>query len=97
MSLLSVIYPVPGTTSPIDQTGFAQPALFAIEYALATLWKSWGVEPAVVLGHSVGEVVAACVAGVLSLLRRTQAYRCSWSSDAKLPAGRRHAGSLCNT
>ena len=67
MSLLSVIYPVPGTTSPIDQTGFAQPALFAIEYALATLWKSWGVEPAVVLGHSVGEVVAACVAGVLSL------------------------------
>jgi acyl transferase domain-containing protein len=67
MSLLSVIYPVPGTISPIDQTGFAQPALFAIEYALATLWKSWGVEPAVVLGHSVGEVVAACVAGVFSL------------------------------
>ena len=67
MPLLSVLYPAPGTTSPIDQTGFAQPAIVAVEYALAMLWKSWGVEPAVVLGHSVGEVVAACVAGVLSL------------------------------
>ncbi|NEO77944.1 beta-ketoacyl synthase N-terminal-like domain-containing protein [Moorena sp. SIO4G3] len=65
--LLSVLYPEPGETSPIDETAYTQPALFAIEYALAQLWKSWGIEPDVVMGHSVGEYVAACVAGVFSL------------------------------
>jgi myxalamid-type polyketide synthase MxaB len=63
--LLGLLY---GESGPeIDQTMSTQPALFAIEYALAQLWQSWGVVPDVVLGHSVGEYVAACLAGVFDL------------------------------
>ncbi|MDT5069989.1 MAG: hypothetical protein QOK02_6144 [Mycobacterium sp.] len=55
------------TGEALRHTSFAQPALFAVEMGLARLWQSWGVEPDVVLGHSVGQYAAACVAGVFSL------------------------------
>ncbi|MFY2558159.1 type I polyketide synthase [Corallococcus terminator] len=51
----------------LQQTRLAQPALFTIEYALAKLWMSWGVKPEAMIGHSIGEYVAACLAGVFSL------------------------------
>lgn len=66
-SLLEVLYPTDATSTLIDQTVYTQPALFALEYALYQLWRSWGIEPSIVMGHSVGEYVAACVAGVFSL------------------------------
>src|SRR5439155_11522946 len=53
--------------SRLDQIDVIQPTLFAIQVALAARWRSWGIEPAAVVGHSMGEVAAAHVAGVLSL------------------------------
>ncbi|WP_253848978.1 type I polyketide synthase [Actinosynnema pretiosum] len=50
-----------------DDTATTQPLLFAVEYALAEMWREWGVTPAGVLGHSLGEISAAAVAGVFSL------------------------------
>ncbi|WP_424100303.1 SDR family NAD(P)-dependent oxidoreductase [Moorena producens] len=68
--LLEVIYPKDAQKSSsnvLDQTAYTQPAIFALEYALFKLWDSWGIKPNVVMGHSVGEYVAACIAGVFSL------------------------------
>ena len=71
--LLQVIYPPQSNdgdeaaTALLRQTQYTQPALFTIEYALAMLWQSWGVRPAAMIGHSIGEFVAACLSGVFSL------------------------------
>ncbi|MBE9045187.1 acyltransferase domain-containing protein [Pleurocapsales cyanobacterium LEGE 10410] len=66
--LLEILYPTSSHDySPIHQTAYTQPALFALEYALAQLWMSWGVRPTAVMGHSLGEYVAATIAGVFSL------------------------------
>ncbi|MFZ5515899.1 MAG: SDR family oxidoreductase [Candidatus Zhuqueibacterota bacterium] len=51
----------------LNETSLTQPALFVIEYALANLWMEWGVKPQAMIGHSIGEYVAACLAGVFSL------------------------------
>lgn len=64
--LLDVIFDADDPDT-LRQTSYAQPALFAVEMGLARLWQSWGFEPDVVLGHSVGQYSAACVAGVFSL------------------------------
>ena len=53
----------------LEDTSLAQPALFAFEYSLARLWMAWGVRPQALLGHSLGELVAACLAGVFPLPR----------------------------
>ncbi|MGD1856295.1 MAG: aminotransferase class III-fold pyridoxal phosphate-dependent enzyme [Leptolyngbyaceae cyanobacterium] len=63
-SLLTVLFTE--TDGQLNQTAYTQPALFALEYALSELWRSWGITPTVVLGHSLGEYAAACVAGCLS-------------------------------
>lgn len=65
--LLSVLYEEDRNQSLLNNTLYAQTSLFALEYALAQMWRSWGVEPAALLGHSIGEYTAACVAGVFSL------------------------------
>ncbi|NUO83288.1 acyltransferase domain-containing protein, partial [candidate division KSB1 bacterium] len=57
----------PAQESRLEETAYAQPALFALQIGLAAMWKSWGVEPDSVLGHSMGEAAAAFVAGALSL------------------------------
>lgn len=57
----------PASEGYLQQTRYAQPAIFAVEYALAHLWMHWGVIPDVVFGHSFGEISAVCIAGAISL------------------------------
>jgi acyl transferase domain-containing protein len=65
--LLEVMFGAAGSEGLVDRTAYTQPSLFALEWALSEMWRSWGVEPGAVLGHSVGEYVAAAVSGVLTL------------------------------
>ncbi|MGB7946581.1 MAG: beta-ketoacyl synthase N-terminal-like domain-containing protein [Candidatus Binatia bacterium] len=65
--LLDVMFADAGASALIHRTEYAQPALFAMEYALADLLLSWGIKPRSVMGHSIGEYAAACIAGVFTL------------------------------
>jgi len=71
LDLRNILYPQSSDTQPaqeqLQQTAIAQTALFTVEYALAQLWRSWGINPQGMIGHSIGEYVAACLAEVFSV------------------------------
>ncbi len=71
LDLRQVLYPdeehLEQAAQTLRQTSFTQPALFVVEYALAMLWMHWGIQPEAMVGHSIGEYTAACLAGVFSL------------------------------
>jgi acyl transferase domain-containing protein len=71
LDIRTLLFPAPGNephaAEQLNDTAITQPALFTLEYALAGLWMAWGVRPAAMIGHSIGEIVAACVSGALTL------------------------------
>ncbi|PSB59204.1 type I polyketide synthase [Chamaesiphon polymorphus] len=91
VDLRQILYPsaaqLAASTELLGQTRYTQPALFAIEYALAQLWQSWGVKPAAAIGHSIGEFVAACLAGVFSLADVLELVAMRGKLMWELPAG----------
>ncbi len=91
--LREVLYPAAGSQAAaglpdINQTCAAQPALFVVEYALARLWMRWGVTPQAMIGHSIGEYVAACLAGVMTLEEALTLVAERARMMQQLPAGR---------
>jgi amino acid adenylation domain-containing protein len=91
LDLRTVLYPAGGLNEEardrVTQTILAQPAIFTVEYALANLWMSWGIQPRFMLGHSVGEFVAACLAGVFSLADALQLIAARGRMMQALPNG----------
>jgi hypothetical protein len=71
----------------LRETRYGQPALFTVEYALASLWISWGVRPSALVGHSLGEVVAACLAGVMPLTDAVRLVTLRGEMADRLPLG----------
>lgn len=87
ISLLDVMFDVDGAGARIDETRYTQPAIFAMGYGLWKLWQSWGVVPDVVMGHSLGEYMAAHAAGVLGLKDAAKLVAARAKLSATLPAG----------
>ncbi|NEP49754.1 MAG: SDR family NAD(P)-dependent oxidoreductase, partial [Moorea sp. SIO3C2] len=90
VALIDLLYPQTAdeqNAARLNDTAYTQPALFAIEYALAQLWQSWGIQPAVVMGHSVGEYVAATIAGVFDLETGLKLIAARGRLMQQLPAG----------
>jgi acyl transferase domain-containing protein len=79
---------LPGLIADADPREYAQPALFSLHVAMAAMWRSWGIEPGYVLGHSLGEIAALCVAGAFSMAEgvRLTAVR-GLLMDTRTPAG----------
>ncbi|MBV9760265.1 MAG: acyltransferase domain-containing protein [Acidobacteriaceae bacterium] len=67
LDLNAIVKGEPTGAERINETWLAQPVLFSIEYALAQLWMSWGIQPRALVGHSLGEYTAACISGVINV------------------------------
>ncbi|MAU17386.1 MAG: type I polyketide synthase [Muricauda sp.] len=90
IEIIEIIYPKssdPISEARLKDTKFTQPALFIIEYALAQLWISWGIKPTMACGHSIGEFVAAHIAGVFSLEEALRLVTVRGNLISELPGG----------
>jgi amino acid adenylation domain-containing protein len=91
LDLRTILYPQPErietAAQELDQTHITQLVLFVVEYALARLWMAWGVQPTAMAGHSIGEYVAACLAGVLSLEEALALVAVRGKLMQQMPAG----------
>lgn len=89
--LRQIIYPnadrLESSTHQLQQTAIAQPAIFAIAYALAQQWIAWGIKPKAMIGHSIGEYVAACLSGVMTLEEALALVAIRGKLMQQLPAG----------
>jgi acyl transferase domain-containing protein len=90
LDLRQSLYPAAGQAGAAErlkQTSLAQPALFVVEYALAELWREWGVRPWAMIGHSLGEYVAACLSGVFTLADALRLVAARGRLMQRVPAG----------
>ncbi|HKU73634.1 MAG TPA: MupA/Atu3671 family FMN-dependent luciferase-like monooxygenase [Pyrinomonadaceae bacterium] len=91
LDLRGLLYPSEARSAEasekLTQTQFTQPALFVIEYCLARLWMHWGIKPEAMIGHSLGEYVAACLAGVFTLEEALPLIAMRGRLVAEMPTG----------